>query len=129
MSGRVPYSPQVRAEALALLATGDSVHGVARQLGIPRTTVKRWRDQLHNDGPQKKTIGEQVYGFVEESIDTLRAQARFTRDPEWLLQQSAADLAMLHGVMFDKAWRLLGALQPAEQPVAQLAESGVKCPD
>jgi transposase-like protein len=110
----MPYSAQIRAEVLAALATGESAHSVARRLGIPRTTVVRWGAQLRTDGPQKKELGEQVMSFLEEGITTLCAQARFTRDREWLLQQDARSLAMLHGVMFDKAWRLLGAYQPAE---------------
>ena len=35
------------------------------------------------------------------------------RDPVWLQQQSAAALAMLHGVLFDKTARMLAALQPS----------------
>ena len=113
-----PHDPRTKAAALAGLATGESVHSVARRLGVSRSTVQRWRDGADLPrsglvGPQKKQeIGEQVYGFLEESIETLTAQARFARDEAWLRRQSAADLAMLFGVLNDKTVRLLAALQP-----------------
>ena len=109
------YPPETKAAVLAALATGESVRCAARRFGISRNTVTAWRAELAGSlvaEPQKKeALGEQVYGYLEESITTLGAQARFVRDPAWLKQQSAADIAMLHGVMFDKTARLLGALQ------------------
>lgn len=115
MPGQV-HHPRQKAAAIAALLTGESAHSVARRFDIPKTTVLRWRAQMDQDGPQKKEIGEQVLSWVEESIDTLRAQARFTRDRDWLLQQSARDIALLHGVMFDKMWHMLGAFRPGEAP-------------
>jgi transposase-like protein len=113
-----PHDPRTKAAALAGLATGESIHSVARRLGVSRSTVQRWRDAAHVPtpglvGPQKKQeLGEQVYSFLEESIETLAAQVRFARDEAWLRRQSAADLAMLFGVLNDKTVRLLAALQP-----------------
>ena len=114
-----PHSPQTKATALAALATGESVSSVARRLGISRTTATMWRDAaglnettgvVHE---KKAAIGEQVYAYLEESIATLDHQVRCMRDEAWLKQQSAAGLAMLHGVLFDKMWRLAAALQPS----------------
>jgi transposase-like protein len=36
---------EVKAQALALLLTGDSPRHVAKELGLPLTTVKRWRNK------------------------------------------------------------------------------------
>ncbi len=114
-----PHSPETKATALAALATGESVSSVARRLGISRTTASMWRDAaglnettgvVHE---KKAAIGEQVYRYLEDSIETLDGQVREMRDPVWLQQQSAAALAMLHGVLFDKTARMLAALQPS----------------
>ncbi len=64
--------------------------------------------------PPKKEglLGAQLLNYLEESIETQRVQAACMRDPAWLLQQNAAGLAMLFGMVFDKTARLLGDLQP-----------------
>ncbi len=116
MAHRV-YSPQVKAQVLAALAVGESAHRAAERFGVPRTTVRRWRRDLWAhvaNGPQKKegVLGEQLLDYLSESIETQRAQAAFMRDPEWLLKQNAAGLAMLFGTVFDKTVRMLGGLQP-----------------
>ncbi len=113
------YTPEQKATALAALATGDSIRNVSRRLGISRNTLTVWRAELPSTAvaePQKKeALGEQLYGYLEESIDTLTEQVRCAGDVAWIRQQNAAQLAMLHGVMFDKTVRLLAALQPAER--------------
>jgi len=38
------HSEQTKAAALVLLMTGDSPRYVAKQTGVPLTTVKRWRN-------------------------------------------------------------------------------------
>ena len=114
-----PHSRATKAAALAALAIGESVRRVARRLGISRTTATRWRDAagLHETiavvHEKKGAIGEPVSRYLEDSIETLDGQVREMRDPVWLQQQSAAALAMLHGVLFDKTARMLAALQPS----------------
>ncbi len=113
------YAPKLKAQVLAALAGGESAHRAADRFDVPRTTVRRWRRELWahvhvaGNGPQKKegVLGDQLLCYLEESIATQRAQATFMRDPEWLLKQNAAGLAMLFGTVFDKTERLLGNLQ------------------
>ncbi len=114
-----PHPPETKAAVLAALVTGESVSEVARQFKVSRTTVSMWRDSAQiNDSTavvreKRDDLGELVYGLVEESINTMVAQLRFARDPEWLARQNAADLAVLFGVTADKATRLLAAFRPA----------------
>jgi len=101
-----------KARAMALLAIGTSAHKVADDLEIPRTTVRRWRDQAlrmsNKNGPLKKEkIGDQVFAYMEESIDTQRGLLRAISEPERLMQMSAKDLAKVHGDMFENTMRLL----------------------
>lgn len=113
------YDPRVKAAALAELVTGASVAATARKFRIARSTLAAWRNVADLPAPtparqQKKVeIGEQLYGYLEESIATLVAQLRFARDPDWLARQNAADLAVFMGVAADKATRLLAAFRPA----------------
>lgn len=113
------YSDEIRSAALADLATGASVSATARKYGIGRATLTAWRDTTNMpyptpDGQGKRAdIGEQLYGYLEESIATMVAQLRFARDPNWLARQNAADLAVFLGVTADKATRLLAAFRPA----------------
>ena len=101
---------------------GQSVASVADEFGVSRNTVQTWRRDLRNTNivhqPEKKAeLGELVADYLAEILETLTAQSRFARDPEWLGRQNAADLAILHGVLNDKAVRILAALQsPDEQP-------------
>lgn len=37
------HSPQTKAQAMAMLLTGDSPKYVAGQLGLPYATIKRWQ--------------------------------------------------------------------------------------
>lgn len=116
-----PYPPEVRAAALAGLATGESISSVSRRLGVSRAAIIRWRDTT--DMPtativqqQKKAeLGEQLFGYLQESITTLEFLVKFTRNEAWLRRQSAGDVAVLYGVLTDKAVRILGAFQPGHE--------------
>ena len=39
------HSDETKANALVMLLTGDSPYYVAKQTGVPLTTVKRWRNK------------------------------------------------------------------------------------
>lgn len=99
---------------MAALLTGESAHRVARRFDLSRTTVRRWRDAAWStvqSGPQKRDLGDQLLGYVGESLTTQRAQLGAMRDQEWLLKQDARDLAVLHGTLFD---RMVGVLVSLE---------------
>ena len=106
---------------MAALLAGESAHKVARRFELSRTTVRRWRDQAWaaaQNGPQKRKIDAQMLGYVGESLDTQQAQLQTMCDYDWLDRQSAADLARLHGVLFDQTARLLRAFEFAPEDCA-----------
>lgn len=108
------HPEHIKAAAMAALLTGQSAHQVARRFDLSRTTVRRWRDVAWStvqNGPQKSTIGVQVMGVVGETLTTQRVQMRAMQDREWLLKQSARDLALLHGTLFDQMVSVAGSLQ------------------
>jgi transposase-like protein len=120
MSSGIPHSDETRAAVLAALLAGQSVHKVADQFQVGRATVQRWRDQaglgVGRAEPQKQAeIGELVLNHIRSALLALNAQAVLAADPAWLAAQPASELAVLYGVMADKAHRLLAALEPAPE--------------
>jgi len=104
---------------MAALMAGQSVCEVATEFNIDKSIVSRIKsrlspDELHRVATKKQTdFGDLLAGYLEETIITLQAQAKFFRDETWLKQQPASDLAILHGVQTDKAIRLLEAIERA----------------
>jgi transposase-like protein len=111
------HSAETQARALATLATGGTVRGVARELGLSPSTVRRWRDAAHlpatrpNFEEQRDELGRLMWEYLTEGLKTMIAQAQFARDPSWLKAQSADHFALAHGVMTDKIFRLIGSLR------------------
>ena len=107
------YSPDQKAAVLAALLAGQSVNSVAREYKLPKSTVSRWKNEpvVPDGGTQKKEVGELVLDYLRSNLEALRAQTVMFSDMAWLAKQNAADIAVLHGVMTDKAIRLLEAME------------------
>lgn len=107
---RRSYSDATKAAALAALMEGQSISSVAKEYNIPKGTVSGWKSNPPDVDPtQKKEIGELLTDYLRANLEALRAQAEHFKDKSWLARQNAADVAVLHGVMTDKAVRLLEA--------------------
>lgn len=112
------YSDQIKAQALAALLAGQSFTQVASMLQVPIGTLKSWKQRSTltptMDAPdaseRRARIGALLLEYLETTLETLNAQQRVFRDKEWLLKQSAAEVAVLHGTTVDKAIRLLEGL-------------------
>lgn len=113
------HSDETKAAVLAALLTGQSVSDVARQYDIPLGTVKTWKNRAMKQpvssvsSAKKEEIGDLLLGYLEASLTALREQIVVFSDPDWLRKQTASEAAVLHGVMMDKAIRLLEALSKA----------------
>jgi transposase-like protein len=114
MARGVPHDERVKAAVLAALATGCSVRSAARQHGVAPATVIAWRDahpqHVNLNTVQPKTrdeLGELVAEYMRASFAALTAQARLAADQAWITKQSAGELAIFHGVLFDKQLSLL----------------------
>lgn len=105
------YSDETKAAVLAALMEGQSISKVAKEYSIPKGTVSSWKTrELADYATQKSEVGNLLLEYLQENLKTLRKQARLFRDQDWLLKQPASDAAVLHGVLTDKAVRLLEAL-------------------
>lgn len=126
MTERRDYDEQTRAAVMAALLAGQSVNSVAKEYKIPKGTVSGWKDKalgVVTEATQKRDeIGGKLYAYLLASLDALKAQSIVFADPAWLRKQPANELAVLHGVLTDKAIRLLEA-QSAD-PENQSDDSG-----
>lgn len=84
---------------------------MASEYSLPSSTVSRWRAQARREAGRSDDVGELLLGYLTENLRTLRAQVETFRDPDWLKTQQADAAAVLHGVLTDKAIRLLEALE------------------
>lgn len=109
------HSQEVKATALAALIAGSSVAEVAKHHNLPIQTVDRWAKsgEMGEIGSEKKDLSERVQDYLDTLLTGLSAQVRHASTQDYIRKQSAADLALLHGVMADKAFRLLAAAATA----------------
>lgn len=113
------HSDETKAAVMAALLAGQGVTEVATKYSLDPSVVSRWRKliptvQLQEVATKKEDeFGDLLAGYLRETIITLSAQARHFRDADWLKDQDAGALAVLHGVQTDKAIRLLEAAERA----------------
>lgn len=107
------HDPETKAAVMASLLAGQSIDSVVADYNIPRGTVAGWKRELNAadlyDTEKKADIGDLLLIYLRANLDALAAQAALFADPQWLRKQSASEAAVLHGVMTDKAIRLMEA--------------------
>ena len=112
MSGKT-YDDNTKAAVMAALLNGQSVSSVAKQYKIPKGTISGWKSKAAGVGKattqKKDEIGELIIQYLEANLKALKIQVEQFSNVDWLQHQNAADVAVLHGVMTDKAIRLLEA--------------------
>jgi transposase-like protein len=103
---------------MAALLTGQSVSSVAREYNLPKGTVSRWNQRKHEmivmgpsgTDPKKAEMGALLLDYLSEALKTLKKQVVAVGDENYIKQQPASEIAVLHGVIADKSIRLLEAL-------------------
>ena len=115
------YTPEVKASVMAALMSGQGVPEIAKEYEMPASTIRSWKSRQFQGASvayvateKKEQVGDLLIEYLRANLETLRIQVQFFRTLEWLEKQPAADLAVLHGVMTDKAVRLLEALSKAD---------------
>lgn len=112
-------APDMKAAALADLMAGEQPAVVAERYGLDRDTVKSWkrRHVAPDDAPvapddapvptrqqpivrpkveaQKYAIGEMILDLLRAKLKASAALAEAASNPDWLREQSAAELATL----------------------------------
>jgi hypothetical protein len=114
------HSNEVKAQVMASLLAGQGIAETAEQYQLPEHTIRNWarrNPELKELATKKRVeLDDLITEYVREAFTTLSVQARHFRDRAWLQKQPAAEIAVLHGVITDKAIRILSAAQPTEPP-------------
>src|SRR5262245_65374413 len=107
------YSEQTKAAALAALLAGSTFADAARAFGVPIGTLKSWKQRApaavdraayvdamdaSEASTKKAIIGALLLDYGIASLQALIAQQRVFAHEDWLVKQSAGDVAILHGV-------------------------------
>ena len=121
------HKDETKAKVIAALTAGHQPSQVCRDFGLPESTVRTWGKSAGVDfaeirAEKKYRLDELVADYLSENLTTLSAQAIHARKSDWLDRQNAESLAILHGVMADKAIRILEAAAAAI-PIEKLNEN------
>ena len=113
------YSGDQKAAVLAALLAGQSLGQVAKEYNIPKSTISGWKNSpVRETRTQKNEIGGLILDYLQANLTALKVQTIMFSNQEWLAKQNAADVAVLHGVMTDKAIRLIEAMNKANDEPA-----------
>jgi len=121
---RIP--DHTREVVIAALLTGQGITEVAQQYKLPKSSVSRIKKEidvelLEQVGTKKNfDFNGAIIDFLKENLETLTAIARETRRPEYIKDQPASEVATLYGVIADKSFRIISALEPAEPNPADI---------
>lgn len=127
MAAGTPHSEEVKAAAMAAMLAGQSINQVAKAYKLPRGTVGRWRAEISGEtrtalgGERAGRIGDLVLENLEAMLKATTELIQFvSSEKDWLRDQSASEVAVLIGVISDKAYRILEALPDPEQQTADI---------
>ena len=123
------HSPELRAAAVAAVATGEQTAAVAKRFGISQGLLHGWCQQdlppvelsevSRSDlarARSREQMAALIYDTIFDTLSTVRDQLREAAREEWVARQNADQLASLLDREIDGAIRLLSGFRPAEQP-------------
>lgn len=115
------YSQVKIAAVMADLALGVSSRKAAEKHKVSRPTVQKWAKQLPKLA-QKKDLGEMVEEHLRGEISTLGTILGYCEDKAFV-GEYGANIAVLYGVISDKAHAKLAALERSQREYqAQLGQ-------
>lgn len=115
------HSEETKGAVMAALLTGQSVSSLAREYQIPKGTVSGWKRQAFEQGvvspatQKRQRIGELIIEYVEAALIALKAQVEAVGNERYITKQDASELAVLHGVIADKAIRILEGIAAQDE--------------
>lgn len=114
---------------MAALLAGQGVTEVAQQYNIDHSIVSRWKkklsaEQLHDIAHKKiESFDELLAGCVRAALEAFTTICKETSRPEYIAKQSASEIAVLAGVLKDKALRVLSAFEPEPSATGETSET------
>lgn len=119
------HDQDIQSQVMASLLAGQGVSEIAAEYKLPESTVREWRSTLTPEqvaelrAKKGERIESLLFNYLTQILATLEAQAKVASEREYILEQPAGELAVLHGVMADKGIRLLEAAERARQTTPQ----------
>jgi transposase len=89
---RRSFTPQFKKDAVALVREGRSVTEVARDLGIARSLLQRWKDQLEGRADEPGS-GKPSLSVESEEVRKLREKLRDVTEERDILKKALAYFA------------------------------------
>jgi transposase len=89
---RRSFTPQFKKDAVRLVRSGRSVSDVAQSLGIARSLLQRWRDQL-NHGGEEAFPGRGKQSGEAEELRKLKQKLRDVTEERDILKKALAYFA------------------------------------
>jgi transposase-like protein len=105
MRKRRSYTPEQRAQVLALVAGGAAVKRTARETGIPESTVRMWRDDPEGAAPPD--VRERAVRTLSEEIDRIRRLYLDRAGDEKAVAQTSGYYAVIAAAKLTEVHRLL----------------------
>jgi len=90
---RRTFTPQFKKDAVALLKEGRSATDVARSLGIARSLLQRWKDQLGRKRAPEVFPGSGNRPLEEQEVVELRKKLRRVTEERDILKKALAFFA------------------------------------
>lgn len=136
------YSKEIKAAALADLASGDQPAVVAQRYGLNRDLVNKWKQRMsaqvsaplsaQTSAPiRRPSVELEQLSLTDLVMSNLRAKliatqriAEYATTPEWLNKQNAADVAGLFECLDRSAVGILDRLASAQRPALPGAADG-----
>jgi hypothetical protein len=109
----------VRAQVIAALLEGQGVTQIAAKYRLAQSTVSGLRKEIPAEkldevrSKKRDDLAQLIASNLEAAFAALTNILNITRDPNWLKKQSAAELATMYGVISDKNFRILEAIDNA----------------
>ena len=131
------HPPEVKAAAIAAVASGERPADVAKRFGISQGLLHGWCERelppvelsevsrsVYARERTRELIAATIYDSILDTLTAIRSQLQAASREEWLAEQKAGDVAALLDREFDGAIRLLAGFRPAEPDAQQHAIDG-----
>lgn len=104
-------SKHIVAAAQAAIVLGAPPAQVAHQYGISLPRINLWKNTLITTGAigKRDRLSDMLLAYIEQEMKSLLAISMITSDEEWVMRQSAAELAQYIAVKSDRLMMLLQA--------------------
>lgn len=99
------WTPQDKEMALARLALGESPTTIAREMSIPKGTVKSWKHKMEKDAPpvehstEATKFSRKAWEIIHKGLTKLEKALEEAKNPK--------DIAIAVGILFDKVIKIV----------------------